>query len=66
MLAAVVFSYCSLGFADTAEPPQALQDYIQAQMLTYHIPGASMAVIKDYKMEWAKGFGFRNVTKKKK
>ena len=66
MLTATVFSYCSLSFADQQEPPQALQDYIQAQMLTYHIPGASIAVIKDYKIEWATGFGFRDVTKKEK
>ncbi|MBM3137320.1 MAG: beta-lactamase family protein [Chloroflexi bacterium] len=30
---------------------------LAARMEHYHVPGVSIAVINDYKIEWAKGFG---------
>jgi CubicO group peptidase (beta-lactamase class C family) len=33
--------------------PQALRD----RMAYYHTPGVSIAVINDYEVEWAQGFG---------
>jgi CubicO group peptidase (beta-lactamase class C family) len=41
---------------------------LQDRMAYYHIPGVSIAVIKDYKVQWARGYGLadsvdrRNVT----
>ncbi len=34
------------------------------QMKLYHTPGVSIAVIKDGKIDWARGFGMRDVSKK--
>src|SRR5690349_18292797 len=30
---------------------------LQDRMAYYHIPGVSIAVIKDYKIEWVRGYG---------
>jgi CubicO group peptidase (beta-lactamase class C family) len=32
---------------------------LEEQMAHYHTPGASIAIIKDYKIEWARGFGVK-------
>lgn len=42
------------------QPSPQLQSWIEALMVEYNIPGASIAVIKDYKIEWIKGFGVRD------
>ncbi len=34
------------------------------RMKYYHVPGVSIAVIKDYKIAWAKGYGLADTTKK--
>jgi CubicO group peptidase (beta-lactamase class C family) len=36
---------------------------LQERMKEYNIPGVSIAVIKDYKVEWAKGYGFADLEK---
>src|SRR5258705_4382523 len=36
-------------------PPQRLSD----SLAHYHTPGVSIAVINDFGVEWARGFGFR-------
>jgi CubicO group peptidase (beta-lactamase class C family) len=46
---------------DSGGPSPALVAYIECQMSQYKIPGTSIAVIKDYQIEWAKGFGLRDV-----
>lgn len=66
LLTTILLCCSSQSFADTTEPSLAFQAWIKGQMLTYNIPGASIAVIKDYKIEWAQGFGFRNVEKQEK
>jgi CubicO group peptidase (beta-lactamase class C family) len=38
---------------------------IQKQMEAYAIPGLSIAVIKDYKIDWAKGYGLADVEEKR-
>ena len=38
-------------------PPQTLRE----RMAYYHTPGMSLAVINDYEIEWAQGFGRRDV-----
>src|ERR1051326_6120150 len=49
--------------AQTAAPGAgALDATIVQQLLTqYHVPGVSIAVIKDFKIEWAKSYGVANV-----
>ncbi|CAN5594165.1 hypothetical protein BH23BAC1_BH23BAC1_43230 [soil metagenome] len=37
---------------------------LQERMKEYNIPGLSIAVIKDFKVEWAKGYGFADLQKK--
>jgi CubicO group peptidase (beta-lactamase class C family) len=46
--------------AQEKNPSPQLQRWIKNLMREYHIPGASIVVIKDYRIEWAKGFGTRN------
>ena len=38
---------------------------ILQQMKTYNINGVSIAVIKDYKIDWAKGYGWADVNEKR-
>ena len=38
---------------------------LQDQMAAFHVNGLSIAVINDYKVEWAKGYGWANVEEKK-
>ncbi|MBS0349568.1 MAG: beta-lactamase family protein [Proteobacteria bacterium] len=38
-------------------PKKELTQFIKNNMQTYHIPGVSIAVIKDYRIEWIAGFG---------
>ena len=44
-------------FNGAFDPPRSLQE----RMAYFHTPGVSIAVIKDFKLEWAQGFGLRNV-----
>ena len=34
---------------------------MQAMMAQFHVPGVSIAVVKDFKIEWAKGYGTADV-----
>ena len=43
-------------------PPQALRD----RLAYYHTPGVSIAVINDFEVEWAQGFGVRDARFKNK
>jgi D-alanyl-D-alanine carboxypeptidase len=52
-----------LAFACTA-CAQTLDDYVTAQMQWEHIPGLSLAVVKDGKIVLAKGYGLANVETK--
>jgi CubicO group peptidase (beta-lactamase class C family) len=49
-------------FAGKFGAPQTLRD----QMARYHTPGVSIAVINDFKIEWAQGFGVCDVRSKDK
>jgi CubicO group peptidase (beta-lactamase class C family) len=49
-----------MSFAGEKQPSPQLQNWIENLMKEYNIPGASIVVIKDYKIEWAKGFGLRD------
>jgi CubicO group peptidase (beta-lactamase class C family) len=66
---AIVVSFCAISFATFANnlPPSSdLQVWIEAQMHANHIPGASIALIKNYQIEWARGFGLKNKAKKER
>ena len=38
---------------------------IQERMKAYRVPGVSIAVIRDYKVEWARGYGYADVEEKR-
>lgn len=46
--------------AEPAQPSTALVAWLQQHTQRYGIPGASVAVMKNYRIEWAQGFGLRN------
>ncbi|MEO6612809.1 MAG: serine hydrolase domain-containing protein [Chitinophagaceae bacterium] len=48
-------------FAVKGQPLPTLQE----QMAAFHVNGLSVAVINDYKVEWAKGYGWANLEEKK-
>jgi CubicO group peptidase (beta-lactamase class C family) len=50
------------GFAGKFGAPQTLHE----RMAYYHTPGVSIAVINDFKVEWAQGFGVCDVRSKSK
>src|SRR6187551_2655161 len=39
---------------------------LQERMKLYGVPGLSIAVIKDYKIDWARGYGFADVSENRK
>lgn len=47
--------------ATTAVRADSVDDYLKGEMRTQHIPGLSLAVIKDGKIIKAEGYGFANV-----
>ena len=40
---------------------EALETTVQELMSRFHVPGVSIAVIKDFKIEWARGYGTMDV-----
>ena len=56
-----VFAIVLLFAASVAVRADKVDDYIEAEMRTQHIPGLSLAVIKDGKIIKAKGYGLANV-----
>ncbi len=49
------------GLQNKFGPPQSLQD----RMAFYHTPGVSIAVIDNFQIDWARGFGVRDIRNKK-
>jgi CubicO group peptidase (beta-lactamase class C family) len=52
---AFALTLSAIARADTTD------DYVRAQMQAQHIPGLSIAVIRDGKLELAKGYGYANL-----
>ena len=52
-----------LGPTDPAELETFLDDYFDIKMAEYHIAGAAIAVVKDGKLFFAKGYGYANIEK---
>lgn len=48
-------------WASPAEPPGDFVSWIDTQMKASRIPGASIAVVRDYHIQWAAGFGLADV-----
>jgi CubicO group peptidase (beta-lactamase class C family) len=44
---------------------EALSAHVESVLKQYNIPGASIAVFRDFEIEWARGYGFANVDTKK-
>ncbi len=57
MLIALVLSLAATAVAQADQT----DDYIKAEMLRQHIPGLSLAVVKDGKIVKAAGYGFANL-----
>jgi CubicO group peptidase (beta-lactamase class C family) len=55
-----LFVAASLGFAQTAPGPFDAAD-VAPLLQQFHVPGVSIAVIKDFKLAWAKGYGVADV-----
>ena len=52
--------------AQLHQPSESLVSWVEEHVQRYGLPGASVAVIKDYRIKWARGFGLsdrENVTK---
>lgn len=61
ILAASFFGlYSVLALAEMEQPSPQLEAWIKDQMHRYRIPGASIAVVKNFRVEWSKGFGYSN------
>ena len=58
MLSTAILSSCHFLYGQTAEQAD---KYITGQMEKYHIPGLSLAVVKDEQVVYQKGYGFANV-----
>ncbi len=61
IISPVVFSKTQL----YNKPPRVFNNWIKQEMQNYHIPGVSIAVIKNYKIKWARGYGSQNLLTKK-
>lgn len=57
---------CSFLYTSKAQPPSLIGDsldrYIQKGMIDWQIPGLSIAIVKDGKTVYSKGFGERNIS----
>ena len=63
-LAALVWTLSTTPAIAAAPPPQELRgldDYIEHTMRDWKVPGLAIAVVKDDKVVWARGFGLRTV-----
>ncbi|MCV6984033.1 beta-lactamase family protein [Mycobacterium shinjukuense] len=49
------------GAPKTGQPPADFASWIEGEMHSAQIPGASVAVVKNYRVEWAAGFGLADV-----
>src|SRR5690349_8669232 len=57
-----LFVAASLGFAQPAPGPGPIDAAeISPLLQQFHVPGVSMAVIKDFKIAWAHGYGIADV-----
>jgi len=52
-----------MGWAQT--PSQDLKWSIEERMASYKVPGVSVAVINNYQIEWAKGYGWADVAEQR-
>ena len=46
--------------------PAGLDAYIEAKMKVAHVPGLAACVVHDGEVVWAKGFGWANITRRRR
>jgi CubicO group peptidase (beta-lactamase class C family) len=54
-----------VGAQDKKPPVGELDTFVQARMESTHVPGVSLAIIRDGKLQRATGFGFANLAQKR-
>ncbi len=54
-----------VGAEDHFSRVEAISNHIETVLKQYSVPGASIAVFRDFEIEWAKGFGVANMDTKK-
>src|SRR5215813_7600993 len=59
-VAAAFTAFAALAFAQTSTGPLDTST-VQELMSRFHVPGVSIAVIKDFRIDWAKGYGTMDV-----
>ena len=50
-----------IGMEKTSLDMQQFENFVARAMATYHVPGTSVALIKDGKIAYVKGFGYRDI-----
>jgi CubicO group peptidase (beta-lactamase class C family) len=64
ILLSAILMVVGCGAQTRASKDISLDHWISHNMQKYHIVGVSVAVIKDYKIAWSKGFGYRDLAHK--
>jgi CubicO group peptidase (beta-lactamase class C family) len=64
MLVAVIISLFNAGYAQTPEPLNGIDAYIEKSLRDWNIPGLAIAIVKDDSVVLAKGYGVREIHKK--
>lgn len=59
-----IFSACLLVAGQPLFAMRQFEDFAIRAMAVYHVPGCSVAIVKDNEIAYAKGFGYRNVEHK--
>jgi CubicO group peptidase (beta-lactamase class C family) len=61
---AVIISLLNAGYAQTPEPLNGIDAYIEKALKDWNIPGLAIAIVKDDSVVLAKGYGVREIHKK--
>jgi len=57
----VLILVCTVSMRAQSGPPADLDNYVAQVMKTFHVPGLSVAIVKDGKVVVAKGYGVRKL-----
>lgn len=61
-----LFTFVALAQKKTGTPPPAdplsgVDSFVNQMLIDWHVPGASVAIVKDGKLLYAKGYGFKDI-----